>query len=270
VNTKPALGHLASNGGPTKTLLPGTTSPAANVIPDPTLPLAGVAVCPATDQRGDTRPGRGETGCTIGAVEVGLTSPTTTLVTLIPATATTGTKVAYQAVVNPQSGTGTPTGTITFTTGTTSLCTAVLSGGVAACGAANASIRPSQATAGCRCPVRVAQAPPRSQISWCSCPGMPAAFWTGFADGVGAGGQGVRESRRSRTDATTGQARQGSRRCGPLLANAGMPGPLVVGSSGEGRVTRPVTAAAAACASAGDSRRGAAPSGTRGYEPSRQ
>ena len=40
--------------------------------------------------------------------------------------------------MTPKSGTGTPTGTISFTTGTTKLCTAVLSGGVAACGATNA------------------------------------------------------------------------------------------------------------------------------------
>jgi Bacterial Ig-like domain (group 3) len=139
VNKKPALGPLASNGGPTKTLLPGTTSPAADVIPDPTT-LRGVAVCPGTDQRGVARPGQGGTQCTIGAVEVGLTNPTTTSVTLTPATVTAGTRVAYLAVVNPQSGTGTPTGTITFTTGTTTLCTAVLSGDVAACGATNAPV----------------------------------------------------------------------------------------------------------------------------------
>jgi hypothetical protein len=70
VNKKPLLGHLANNGGPTKTLLPGAKSPADDVIPNHTLPLRGVAVCPSTDQRGVARPGRGETRCTIGAVEV--------------------------------------------------------------------------------------------------------------------------------------------------------------------------------------------------------
>jgi predicted outer membrane repeat protein len=69
VNKNPLLGHLASNGGPTKTLLPGATSPADDLIPNPTT-LRGVAVCPGTDQRGVTRPARGETRCTIGAVEV--------------------------------------------------------------------------------------------------------------------------------------------------------------------------------------------------------
>jgi Bacterial Ig-like domain (group 3) len=139
VNKNPLLGHLANNGGPTQTLLPGATSPAANVIPNPTtLQGVGVEVCPSTDQRGDTRPGPGETHCTIGAVEAGYTNPTTTSVTVSPATVTEGTQVVYLAVVTPKSGTGTATGKISFNTGSTSLCTAVLSGGAAACGATNA------------------------------------------------------------------------------------------------------------------------------------
>jgi hypothetical protein len=139
VNKNPLLGHLADNGGPTQTLLPSTTSPAADVIPNPST-LRGVAVCPGTDQRGVTRPGHGETRCTIGAVEASYTKATTTSVTVSPATVTAGTRVVYQVVVTPQSGTSTPTGTISFTTGSTSLCTAVLSGSVAACGATNAPV----------------------------------------------------------------------------------------------------------------------------------
>ena len=69
---------------------------------------------------------------------MGFTNPTTTSVTPSLATVTVGTRVVYSAVVTPQSGT--PTGTISFTTGSTSLCTAVLSGGVAACGATNAPV----------------------------------------------------------------------------------------------------------------------------------
>ena len=137
VDQNPLLGPLAGNGGPTQTLLPGATSPAADVIPTSTT-LRGVAVCPGTDQRGVARPGQGETRCTIGADEAGYTNPTTTSVTLTPATVTAGAQVAYLAVVTPQSGTGTPAGTISFSTGSTSLCTAVLSGGVAACGATTA------------------------------------------------------------------------------------------------------------------------------------
>ena len=137
VNKSPLLGSLASNGGPTQTLLPAATSPAADVIPKTTT-LRGVTVCPGTDQRDVARPGHGETRCTIGAVEVALNNATTTSVTLSPAKVTAGTRVIYLAVVNPKSGTGTPAGTISFSTGSTSLCTAVLSGGVAACGATNA------------------------------------------------------------------------------------------------------------------------------------
>jgi hypothetical protein len=138
VNKNPLLGNLASNGGPTQTLLPGTTSPAADVIPKTTT-LRGVAVCPATDQRGVTRPGHGEARCTIGAAEAAFNTATTTSVTLSPASVKAGTRVAYLAVVTP-TGTGTAAGTITFTTGSTTLCTAVLSGGVAACGATNAPV----------------------------------------------------------------------------------------------------------------------------------
>ena len=140
VNKSPLLGPLASNGGPTQTMLPALTSPAADVIHDPTT-LEGVAVCPGTDQRGVIRPGQGETGCTIGAVEVGATSPTTTSVSLLPATTvTSGTTVAYVVTVVPTAGTGTPTGKVTFKIGKVVLCKAVLSGGVAACGATSAPV----------------------------------------------------------------------------------------------------------------------------------
>ncbi len=137
VGKNPALGSLASNGGPTQTMLPGTKSPAANVIPKTTT-LRGVKVCPGTDQRGVARPGHGETRCTIGAAEAAFTKPTTTSATVSPTTVTVGSRVIYLVVVAPTSGTDTMTGTVSFTTGSTSLCTAVLSGGVAACGATNA------------------------------------------------------------------------------------------------------------------------------------
>ncbi len=66
VNTDPQLGPLADNGGPTWTLLPQGGSPAIDAGDD--------GVCPATDQRGVSRPqdgdGDGTAACDIGAVEV--------------------------------------------------------------------------------------------------------------------------------------------------------------------------------------------------------
>ena len=55
VNKNPLLGPLANNEGPTETILPALTSPAADVVPNPTT-LRGFAVCPGTDQRGVARP----------------------------------------------------------------------------------------------------------------------------------------------------------------------------------------------------------------------
>lgn len=139
VNANPQLGPLTINGGPTKTMLPAKTSPAADVIPNPTT-LDGFKVCPSTDQRGVARPGTGETGCTIGAAEVSAPVATTNKVTAIPATVTAGERAAFLIVVTPKSGTGTPTGSVTFTIGATRLCKAILSGGDAACGATNAPV----------------------------------------------------------------------------------------------------------------------------------
>ncbi|MGH3745579.1 MAG: choice-of-anchor Q domain-containing protein, partial [Mycobacteriales bacterium] len=63
-----SLGTLADNGGPTQTILPGATSPAANRIPAST-PVGGTTLCAGTDQRGIPRPS-GETACAMGSVEV--------------------------------------------------------------------------------------------------------------------------------------------------------------------------------------------------------
>jgi hypothetical protein len=66
----PGLGALASNGGPTQTMLPSAASPLLDFIPLASCGggdgLAGFAV--TTDQRGVTRP-QGP-GCEIGSVEV--------------------------------------------------------------------------------------------------------------------------------------------------------------------------------------------------------
>ena len=60
LDADPALGALAANGGYTRTLLPASASPAIDAAND--------TVCPATDQRGVTRPQGAH--CDIGAVEV--------------------------------------------------------------------------------------------------------------------------------------------------------------------------------------------------------
>jgi uncharacterized repeat protein (TIGR01451 family) len=72
-----SLGSLQNNGGSTDTIRPTSTSPAADVIPDPTT-VNGVSVCPRTDQTGASGPPSGQTNCTIGAVEA-LTAPNPSL-----------------------------------------------------------------------------------------------------------------------------------------------------------------------------------------------
>jgi hypothetical protein len=50
-----ALGPLAANGGPTKTIVPQAASPALSLVPDPTTVTvngAALQLCPTTDQRG--------------------------------------------------------------------------------------------------------------------------------------------------------------------------------------------------------------------------
>jgi hypothetical protein len=60
-NTNPQLTPLANNGGPTQTMALQQGSPAIDTIP--------AANCPATDQRGTTRPDNGEISCDMGAYE---------------------------------------------------------------------------------------------------------------------------------------------------------------------------------------------------------
>jgi CSLREA domain-containing protein/uncharacterized repeat protein (TIGR02543 family) len=66
----PQLDSLADNGGPTRTMLPQTGSPAINAIPSGTAPCSGPNL---RDQRGVARP-QGN-GCDIGAVEVEVAAP---------------------------------------------------------------------------------------------------------------------------------------------------------------------------------------------------
>lgn len=68
----PGLDPLQDNGGPTFTMYP-TGAGAAPVIPQGTV-LSGVQACQGQDQRTYTRPATGQTTCTSGAVEPGLTA----------------------------------------------------------------------------------------------------------------------------------------------------------------------------------------------------
>ncbi len=58
-------------------------------------------------------------------------APTTTTLTLSPAAPTAGQSVTFSATVAPTTGSGTPTGTVTFLDGTTTLGTGTLSAGTA-------------------------------------------------------------------------------------------------------------------------------------------
>jgi hypothetical protein len=66
-NVDPLLGTLAANGGPTSTLALGANSPARDAG------TSALGLCPATDQRGQSRPrdgdGDGTAGCDPGAYE---------------------------------------------------------------------------------------------------------------------------------------------------------------------------------------------------------
>lgn len=62
-STKPLLGPLQNNGGPTQTMALQSSSPAIDAVP------TSSGLCPATDQIGNVRPDNGETRCDIGAYE---------------------------------------------------------------------------------------------------------------------------------------------------------------------------------------------------------
>jgi hypothetical protein len=91
IKTKPLLGTLGPNGGPTRTDLLLKGSPAINA--------AGLSGCPAADQRGHSRP-RGP-ACDIGAVEADVPNGATTKAKGVKAT-----KAKLRATVNPN---GVPT-----------------------------------------------------------------------------------------------------------------------------------------------------------------
>lgn len=120
--TDPKLGPLANNGGPTATMALLAESPAINA--------GGTSAndCPATDQRGVSRP-QGA-ACDIGAFERVPTASTTAL-TANPNPVAQGQNLQLCATVAGVATPGTPAGTITFTDGSVTLGTATLSGGTA-------------------------------------------------------------------------------------------------------------------------------------------
>ncbi len=65
-----SLSPLGGNGGPTQTILPVASSPAAWVIP-PNTTVSGISLCSGDDQRGAgfPRPTTGASSCSLGAVE---------------------------------------------------------------------------------------------------------------------------------------------------------------------------------------------------------
>jgi alpha-tubulin suppressor-like RCC1 family protein len=89
-------------------------------------------------------------GTTIAAISAGDThslavtakGATTTMATATPAASTSGVTVTYGATVAPVTGTGTPTGTVTFTVGVVTLCTtpALNGAGSGSCTATNAPV----------------------------------------------------------------------------------------------------------------------------------
>jgi hypothetical protein len=88
----PQLGPLGNYGGPTQTMVPGPGSPAEFVIP-PNTTLDTIVVCPRTDQTGASAPLAGEGGCTIGATEPVVPTPTITSVTPNTGPVTGGTPI---------------------------------------------------------------------------------------------------------------------------------------------------------------------------------
>jgi hypothetical protein len=139
------LGSLADNGGPTvgaptsssplltHALLTG--SPAIDAG-NPDTPGSGGTACEATDQRGFARPEDGDSNgsslCDIGALEVSMlpsADSTTTLASNLNPSVF-GQAVTFTAAVSTVApGAGTPTGTVTFRDGATTLGTGSLSAG---------------------------------------------------------------------------------------------------------------------------------------------
>ena len=84
-------------------------------------------------------PDGGSSGGEVTMFSLDATTAATSLsVSANPSSATVGSQIRYSATIS--GGSGTPTGTVTFSTGLLTLCTASVSGGVASCPASNAPL----------------------------------------------------------------------------------------------------------------------------------
>lgn len=112
IGQDPNLGSLQNNGGPLEThdLLAG--SPAINAGDN--------NACPATDQRGVTRPQPVTGQCDIGAVEQDLAAPSVTSISRLDDNPTQAQSVSFQIVFNEAMGTVEATDFAVTTTGTLS------------------------------------------------------------------------------------------------------------------------------------------------------
>ena len=118
-NVNPLLdpSGLQNNGGPTQTIALQSTSPAIDAIPVPN--------CPATDQRGFTRPDPEDspaTACDVGAFE--LTEVPTPTATATSTATPTATATATPAPTATATATSVPTATATATPAPTATATA--------------------------------------------------------------------------------------------------------------------------------------------------
>jgi len=91
----PVLGPLQNNGGPTQTMALSASSPAIELVPK--------ADCPATDQRGVTRPQVGDE-CDVGAYEAGPPSTALSPLSLSFSSSTLGASTPSQSVTVTDDG----------------------------------------------------------------------------------------------------------------------------------------------------------------------
>ncbi len=119
------------------TLCTATLSAGTGSCPAFNAPVGTDTVTGTYSGDGQYAPSTGSTTLTVGPAPL---TPTTTSVSVSPSSVPFGQQVTYSALVSPTSGSGTPTGSVTFAVGGTILCTATLSGGAGSCTSSNAPV----------------------------------------------------------------------------------------------------------------------------------